>query len=440
MTTSYARSSFNPALKPSRGYVGIPGITNFSGGYRTNTFTLDRFLFPGLGSEGKTALFLNQNVSYNQFMRGISDLNYMDLDLNETLLGMGFYVGKNFFTFDASLRVHGDINVPRDVFSFLKRGVTFDGTDRTYNLSNLSVDAIAYGQIGAGAAIPLFDNHLVLGVKAKILLGIADGRAHVDRMNINIHNDEWSITDTRSTLQLGLRGLKPRYDSDGYFDGLNADDVSYFPANGSGWGLDFGATFRPGIFAGDKHPFFQRLTLSAAITDLGVIHWNRSTILSLTSEPITLTGNKEISFDDSEDIFSDFTQSMKELYNFHETPETLRDKTTLKARFNWGIDYAFPSKEIHVGLLSTTRFNARKAVTEYTLGASMQPIKEFEAGLSYSFSYAHFQSLGLSIHLGPIFFFSGDYLLPRINSYFVPVSAHAFNWQCGVVIPIGKKH
>lgn len=442
LSTSYVKTSLNPALRPAKGYVGIPGLTNLSVGYNTNTFTMENFLFPGMGKEGKTGLFLNDKVSYDQFMKGISDENYLNLDFNETVLGFGFYAGDAFLTFDASLKVNAEMNIPRGVFHTLK-SIALDGSGGgDYDLSGISAEATAYGQIGLGGSYPLLDNSLLVGAKVKLLFGLTNGRADLNTMKLHIGNDKWSLTETQASLQLAMKGLKPKYNEEGRFDGFDTDNVA-LDMNGFGVGFDVGAAFKPGYFLEDKTSFLNNFTVSAAVTDLGFINWNKSNSLHLATDPtkpITILGDETIDFENSEDIFGDLGDAFEDVYNFRDRPDLMEGKTHLKAKLNWSIEYAFPKEKINVGFLSTTWFNSVKAVSEYTIGGAIKPVNILEAGLSYSFIYGGFQTVGLSLHIGSVFYIASDYIFPKTNSSFVPVSAKALNWQMGFVIPIGKEH
>ncbi|MDR2622276.1 MAG: DUF5723 family protein [Dysgonamonadaceae bacterium] len=439
MSSSYFKTSLNPALRPTKGYFGIPVLTNISVGYNTNTFALENFLFPGIGENGKTGLFLNEKVSYDQFMKGISDQNYLNFDFNETLLGFGFYVGSTFLTFDASFKVNMEANIPRDVFDFLKKGVSFDGDGKTYDFSNISLDATAYGQVGLGASFPLLDKSLLLGTKVNVLLGLTNGRIGLDKMKLNIGKDEWSVKETQASVQVAMKGLKPKYNEEGKFDGFDSDDIA-IGLNGLGLSFDLGAALKLGCLVGDKTSFLNNFTVSAAVTDLGFINWDKSSSLYLATDPtdVIISGDKEIDFENSENIFADLETSFKDAYNFKERPDEIEGKTNLKAKFNWGIEYAF--SKANIGLLSTTYFNSAKTVSEYTIGGSVRPISGLEAGVSYSFIHGAFQTFGLSLHLGSFLYVTSDYVFPTTNSMFIPVSAKALNLQVGIAVPIGKKH
>ncbi|MDR0745228.1 MAG: DUF5723 family protein, partial [Mediterranea sp.] len=306
----------------------------------------------------------------------------------------------------------------------------------------ISTDAIAYGQIGLGGSYPLLNKSLLLGAKVKVLLGLANGRANLDGMKLNIGKDLWSVTKTQASIQLAMKGVKPEYNEENKFDGFDSDDIA-IGVNGFGLGFDLGASFKLSYLIEDKTSFLNNFTVSAAVTDLGFINWNKSNSLYLVSDPtddIIITGNKEISFDNSEDIFDDLKDSFKDAYDFKEKPNEIKGKTNLKAKLNWGIEYAFPKENINVGLLSTTYFNSAKTISEYTIGGAIKPIRGLEAGLSYSFVYGGFQTVGLSLHVGSFFYIASDYVFPKTNSMFIPVSAKALNLQVGFAVPIGKEH
>lgn len=442
LSTSYFKNSLNPAFRPAKGYIGIPGLTNLSAGYNTNTFVLENFLFAGKGKDGKTGLFLNDNVPYEQFMKGISDENYLNLDFNETALGFGFYAGDAFLTFDASLKVNAEMNVPKDVFDNLK-SISLDGSGKEdYDFSGISTDATAYGQIGLGGSYPLLDNSLLVGAKVKILFGLTNIQANLNKMKLHIGSDKWSVVETQASIQLAMKGLKPKYNEEDRFDGFDSDNIA-MDMNGFGLGFDLGAAFKPGYFIEDKTSFLHNFTVSAAVTDLGFINWNKSNSLHLATNPteeITILGGKKIDFEESEDIFADLEDAFKDIYDFEDKPDMVKERTRLKAKLNWGIEYAFPKEKINVGFLSTTHFNSVKVVSEYTIGGAIKPVNGLEAGLSYSFVYGGFQTVGVSLHLGSVFYIASDYVFPKTNSSFIPVSAKALNWQMGFVIPIGKEH
>lgn len=440
MSPSYFKSSLNPAFRPSRGYIGIPGLTNLSLEYRTNSLMLDKFLFPGVGENGKAGLFLHENVSYDKFMNGISDRNYLNLDINETLLGFGIYVKDAFLTFDASLRADVEVNIPKGVFAFLKEFKN----DKRYNLSGISTNAIAYGQIGLGGSYPFLSNSLLVGAKVKFLLGLTNFQTDFDKLTLRLGNDKWTIETVQASIRYAMKGLKPKYSggNDTRFDGFNSDDAA-IGLCGFGLGLDLGAAFKPAYLFEDYTPALNNFTVSAAITDLGFISWdkNNSAYLEADARDITVTGiDKEIDVENAEDIFDGLNNAVKDIYDFRERPTKTAGPTRLKAKLNYGIEYAFPKNHINVGVFSTTYFNATQTISECTIGGSIKPIDLLEAGLSYSFVYGGFRTAGFSLHLGQYFYIASDYIFPQTNSQFLPVSAKAFNFHMGFAVPFGATY
>jgi hypothetical protein len=435
MRSSTTKMYINPAKRPDRGFIGIPGLNNVQLGYRTNTFSLDNFLFPGLGEDGKSAWFLNKNVSYDLFMQGISEQNYLNLDAAYTPIGFGFYAGKLFFSFDAGLKFSTELNIPGSVFKFLKKGVALneDGSGESYDFSDIGMIGNAYAETGFGGSYSLFNNTLVLGAKIKLLWGLASARFNIDRMIFNSEKQNWSLSTLASAH---IVGVQVKYDEENKFDGLDFDNSS-FGLNGFGTAIDLGATFTPGNTG---------LTFSAALTDIGSIKWNdkNASYLITDAQDISITGDHDISYDDNSDnsladIVDNLADDFKKAISLKADPDASLKKTTgLTTKLNLGIEYALLNKKMNVGVLSATHFNPLKSLTELTFAGAYRPSGAVELGLSYSFMHSHFKTFGLALHVGPIFI-AGDYIIPHFNSDFIPTTMQAFNVRFGCAVPIGRR-
>ena len=83
----------NPSYMPERGYMGIAiGSLNLS---LSSDLGLDNLLFPT--SDGLVTGF-NKNVSPEEFLSGMKELNQLNFNPNENLLGIGFRGKKGGFT------------------------------------------------------------------------------------------------------------------------------------------------------------------------------------------------------------------------------------------------------------------------------------------------------------------------------------------------------
>ena len=447
MRSSFTNTSLNPAKRPDKGYIGFPGLTNLSVNYRTNTFTLDNFLYPGLGEDGKSAWFLNKNVSTSRFLKEISDYNQMHMNLDYTPIGFGFYVKDLFLFFDASFRTSSDLNIPGDAFRLLKKGVALniDDEGKTYDLSNTNADALAYTQIGFGGSYPILNNSLVIGTKLKILMGHARIRLNTDKLLLNVGQNQWTM---QSQASMQVVGLSATYDEDGVFDGFDDDTPSIM--NGSGFGFDLGATFKPEKYFEftEDYTFMNNVTFSAALTDVGYIKWNKSKASYLRTDEasIDIIGNHNISFEEnSEQSLSEIIESLSDRFEdaikLKEDPNNTKiNSSGIRAKLNWGIEYALLEEKINTGILLTSYFNPIKTNTELTLAGAYRPARGFEVGLSYSFIPSYYQSFEFALHFGPGFHITSNYGIFPVNGDGIPVRTNAFNLQFGVAIPIGAKH
>jgi len=435
MSSSFTNTSTNPAKRPEKGYIGIPGLTNMSLNFQTNTLNLDHFLFPGVGEDGKTGWFLNKNVSYDDFMKNIASKNYMGINFDYTLFGMGFYVKDLFLSFDVSLRSNVGANIPKDIFGFVKSSLTAgENEEKIYDLSNLSVNGNVFSQLGIGASYPFLNQSLVLGAKVKILFGIAHTNFNLDNMRINISNDVWKVS-TQASGEMLLPTLQPEYDNTGKVNKFN-NDGSFSLFNGSGLGLDFGATFVPGKII--DVAWLNKLTVSAAVTDIGFISWDKSKMTYLATHPkdVIVTGNYNIRVDESYDIFKDLGDAFNDAVAFYPTTTSNKTTSSLGAKMNWGVEYALLNGKLNTGFLNTLYFNPVKTISEFTVAGAYRPVGGIEVGLSYSFVHSN---LGLALHLGNCFYIASDYAFPHVNSMFIPTTSQGLNFQFGFAIPIGKK-
>jgi hypothetical protein len=423
MQTSTSKRYLNPAKTPERGFIGIPFFTNFTVGYRTNTFGLDNFLFPNLGENGKLAWFLNKNVSYNRFMKGISNQNYLDFDAYYSPIAMGFRIGEGFLTLDAGIKSETQINLPGSLFKFLKRGITLDGDHgQTYDFSNISLTTHDYLEIGLGGSIPFLDNSLVVGAKVKYLIGGHAFQFRVDKMLLAVEKYRWTLTTQASLKEFDVPvELKD--------DDIEVGDFEIRP-NGSGYGMDLGVTY--------THPN-TGLTLSAALVDVGTIRWNDKSAIFYTTglHENTITGDYDISYEEGLDgslsgIIEDLGDSFYDAIALEENPDAnLKKTTSLRSKLNLSLEYRLPNDQINLGLLSTSCHGDMETVTEYTVAGAYRPKRWLELGLSYSFVHSRFDTFGFSLHIGPGLFIASDYIVSHYNQNRLPTSTRAANFQFG---------
>jgi len=448
MKSQYNKTSLNPALRPEQGYLVIPVLPNLSVDLKTNTFNLENFIFPGKGVNGKSATFLNENVSAGDFLKNISNNNYLNFDFSYTLFGIGFYKGDGFWNIDLGVKSNVDFNLPRDLFKFAKQGLAFeDGSSVAgYDLKNIRGIATGYAELGVGHSRPFLDNKLVVGLKAKLLFGEANADLYVKQLSINTGRDLWTMA-SEATLEGTIPGYVPDYDEENIFNGFKEGGKKGL--GGFGLGFDLGATYKlSGLANALDEEILDRFTFSAALTDIGFISWSKGSSMYLTTKPTktVITGDFDITFggegDNLGDQLSAIGDTLKNAINLTENPRKSGGRTTgLRTKMNFGLEYELIKNRLSAGILSTTQFTPAHNITEFTLAGAYKPVRWFEAGLSYSFVHSNFNTFGLALNLVPAkglnLFLASDYIIPHVNSDWYPTTSKALNFQLGITIPLG---
>ncbi len=450
MKSQHSRTTFNPALRPEQGYLGFPLLSNVYADIRTNTLNLDHFIFPG---SGKSQTFLHKDISFDKFMENISENNYTNIDIAYTLFALGFYSGESFWTIDWNVKAHTDLNIPSEVFRFAKKGFSKDNPSY-YDMKDIRGRATGYSEIGVGYSRPFLDNTLIVGLKGKFLVGFGNMDFHIKQLSLDAGMDRWTM-QSHATLEGSAPGLTPKYDDEGNFEGI---DISENPEiAGYGFGFDIGATYKLTAIADliDNKTFsdiVERLTFSAALTDIGAISWAKKNNMYLATNPMkkTITGDYDISFEDEgngtsfEDQIEAIGDTITNALNLTEDPSKSGGRSTsLRMNMNLGLEYEILKDKLSAGILSSTYFNESHNVTEFTMAGAYKPVSWFEVGLSYSFVHSKFNTFGLALNLVPSkgmnLFLASDYVVPHINSDFIPTTSKALNVQFGISFPLGAK-
>jgi hypothetical protein len=445
INTSQTRSSLNPAFRPKQGYIGVPFLSNIYVDAKTNSLNLDHLTFR---KEGTLVSFLHPSVGVDEFLSAMNENNYLSLNVNYRIASVGFYDKKEgFWTIDLGIRAVADSHIPKSFFDMIKRGLSENENDVfNYNINNTKVNASAYVELGGGYSRPLLDNSLLIGAKAKVLLGLANMNMDIKQFSASVGHDKWVIS-TKATLDASLPGIKPTYDEDGIFDSVESEGLGI---SGFGLGADLGAAYSfknlsESVSNESMQNILGRLQASLAFTDIGFISWNEANSMKLSTpgHEVTVSPKDRIITEMMDEYFDDLLNDFKEAVNFKETGSGSGKSTMLYTTMNVGLEYEAWVNNLSVGLLSSTRLIGSQTMTELTLSGNYNPekIKWLATTLSYSFMHNKFNSIGLALHLAPSkglnFFIASDYWIPKVNKEFLPTTSKAVNIQFGLSIPIG---
>lgn len=422
MEGSADRIQLNPALRPTRGYVKIPVIGAINASANSNS----------LGTQDIIDVIDSDQDFYNndKFFNRLSTNNRLNVNLNSDIISFGFYKGAGFWSANIGLRTDINASIPKSLFEYLRIADNFDESmfGHTFDIRNERLSINAYTEIGVGYSRPI-NEKLTLGGKVKMLVGLGNLDMNVQQLSITENGTE-SIIKSRGFLKTSFHGLglETSEGNDGkeYIDDIDFDD---FGTAGYGAAIDLGATYQ----------LLDNLSLSAAILDLGFISWskNASTIASTNNE-------RTIYYDDYYD--PDFQPSYPDYEPYYETAsngdvldfellgfevEKQKSRTTsLASTLVLGGEYAFLNNSLGIGILSTTRFNKIKTMSELTFSANYRPKSWFNTTLSYSVIQSCMKSFGLAVKLGPLML-GTDYMYFGGNTKNV-------NGYLGLSIPLGK--
>lgn len=421
MEGSTFRTQFNPAFAPLRGYFNIPvvGSIGISAG---SSLALGDVLYP---RDGKLVTLFDRSVSADEALRGLQTDNTLGAEMRTAILGFGKYTRnrKNFWAFDINLRASAELNLPKSLIEFVKRGD--DGVIRNFGMA---VDS--YLDAGFTYSFPLLEDKLYIGAKAKFVMGLARIKVNFDRMDVTMNEDRWAVR-AEGLLDANVPGAEVdyRFDDRGrpYFE---PDDIGMGTVKPAGYGfaVDLGATY-------DVLPDLQ---VSLALTDLGFVSWNKaSSVRGRSTADVEYTGitvengeaasSPDFSFDDISQFYPNAAESGARM---------------MHATLNAGAEYFVWKHRVGFGLLYQARFQEYKALHSITGSVNFSPIRWFTLTAGYTVVAGRGSSLGLALNLCPgwINFFVGtDLATARFSPQFIPVKQRSANVTFGLGFPLGKR-
>lgn len=427
------RHTLNPAFGNDQSYVAMPALGNLNVGMNSN-LRVDDILF---NVNGRTALFLNPQVSTSEFLDGIHDKNKITENLRLQILGTGFKAFGGYNTFEINARQDLGLNIPGSLFRLAKEGIE----NKTYDISNFNAHAGGYAEIALGHSRQINDQ-LRVGAKLKVLLGIANIDANFKKAQLTLGENEWigitdaeiqaSIKSMKYEIEETERGPEGEETTHKYVSGL---DIDSWGINGFGLAFDLGAEYKL-----DKNWAF-----SASLLDLGYIGWNNNYVASTNGER-QINTDKYI-FNVDEDASNSFEneadrlmEGLSALYELQDNGDMGSRSKALAATMNLGVQYTpYFYDKLSFGLLNSTRMAGKYSWTEFRLSANVAPTNIFSASANMALG-TYGTSFGWLLNFHPSGFnlFVGmDHTLGKLAKQGVPLSGRA-NVNIGINFPFGR--
>lgn len=439
------RHQLNPAFMGESNYINLPFIVvgNFNLGLQGNMGVND-FLYKHNQNGYKLTTFMNPSVDRNEFLNNLHSKNLLNLNVNVPIIAFGFRGFGGFNTFEIGVRSNTSVNLPYELFDFMKTGMNNEGDNR-YSIEDLTVRSNNYVELALGHSREVIEDRLTVGAKVKFLAGGANAEGKIKKMDISMGQDEW-IIDAEGYIEGSLKGgyfESKEPDENGKQGEINGFDIDKYGLSGFGVGFDLGAVYK-------MDDFVEGLTLSAALLDLGFIKWNNALKATMVHNYTFKGFENPIAVKPDEGQPGDIDDELDNLGNQFEEFIKFRDEganapknrtTKLATTMNIGAEYALPYyNKLRFGLLSSTYFNKPFTWSEARVSANIAPVSWFEASVNYGISKFG-SSLGWVLNFHPSgfnFFIGTDHMITKVTPQYVPVGNANASVSMGFNITWGK--
>jgi len=374
---------------------------------------------------------MSPDIDAGTFLDAMPKAAQFNVGLNMDILALGVGAKNGFTTFNLKLRNNEQINLPKELFGFMKASLA----NGDYLIENININTISYVEASLTHSHKIGDN-LTVGLGLKFLEGIAYADLTVNEIDAQLHEDEW-LVKSNGSIKASIPGAQYKLDPDNQtFDGV--DGFSFSVPQSHGFAVDLGAEY-------DFKGLVDGLKVSAAVTDLGFIGWaNMNTFATNNNEYVKFEGfnNYDVSGDNEDETMDQINDDFNDMVKMYQTGTTnQKEKVMLNATFRLGAEYALPFVNwISFGELLTYR-SGLWPYTESRTSICLSPCGWFDlSGNAVLSSMGSSMGLLLNLHPGGInFFVAVDRLKAEFNPQFIPLHDFGLNFSLGLNFAFGKK-
>jgi hypothetical protein len=402
------RHTINPAFQPiSKGFVNISPLGWMSVGVGNTSLTMSDIFYLD-PQTGHTITPLHPNGDKQALLKSLNNMTLINGDATLGVVNMGFRIKeKGYFTIGLNQHIEIGSTLPRAIPQIVLGGfmTNLEGTN-SFNLSRLGAAATIYTELAFGYSHQINEKWTV-GGKLKVLVGQANIGINAKNLTLDANIEQWNMKGNLELSASGLFNLPQDVIDD--LTTNNSPIIDYSnPAKlimGGGFGaaIDFGFTYKPN----------QHVQISAALNDLGFIHWGGANKYTCTMDT-TFVGAGEFeysdpAFHDQEGNFSTQLLLDSALNNMQGLANAIRMEHSgnaynkmISAKLNLGIDANFLNNKLTVGLLSATRLYNARLYEEITIGVGYKPFNWLNIAASYSLmNNGKFSNIGAGLSIMP---------------------------------------
>jgi hypothetical protein len=421
----------NPAFGADRGYFAIP-VAGFTSASLETPLKLSGLLYP-TGNNGELVTFLSPTVSLDDVMQGVKSMNPINANADISVISLGFNTKKSFHTIDLSLKADARMNVPGALFSWAKEA------SEVLDMSKLALNADARLELSYGYSRAILKNAR-FGFRVKLLAGLAKAQYMMDKLYLTANQDQWTVESAGSgyyaaPFPLITDGADRRVSEIEMPGDYNEIIDNVIAARNLGAAIDLGFSI----------DVIKYLTLSASVTDLGVMTWNNAYMLGSPDKPWTYEGFDGIGDEqmDWNEQFSVLGEELVDLVYPRVLSEGAKKLDMLSITAHLGVELRMPFwQRLSVGALGTARIDGPYTWYEGRASVNCALFRWFSFSGSYAYS-TFGESYGAAINLHPkgLNLFVGlDSFKPLMNmtKQYVPIDSFNTNVTVGLDIAFGK--
>lgn len=427
----YSNSS-NPAhFTPYNGYFGFPALSNFNLSL-TNTAFRYRKLF-ATDSRGYPV-----TLTADKFVNSLKkNGNWLNIHLNEEILGFGFRIDRLFFSVSFKTKIDGYLRFSKDLFAFpIKGNMLYLGEN---NPADISIDASvnAYQELSLGIQAEVTPR-LYLGFRPRLLMGIAN--FHTKALQAKIFTDptDYGITLNYNADMIFVAALPIHISADNNLE-LITEPPFHNAFRNFGFAMDLGGVYR----------INDHMGVGLSLTDFGFIRWKTQGVraVSQLSDQGSYYQNGNFYFNgltsqqiadliDNENYLNEFLDTVAayfplELESF--TGRTTYLNAKLGAEFYYQINPRHRFTAHFEGSILGKRFFPRMTLAyNANLGNNIVDLCAHYTIMPHSYGNIGF---GLGLNLWPVYLY---FTTGNLLSYVTPLSTKHINFQFGLVFKWGK--
>ena len=280
-----------------------------------------------------------------------------------------------------------------------------------------------------------------IGFKLKFIAALAKASYTMDKLTLSMNNDAWRVSSLGSGY-FYAPGVGFKTTDAGAIEGL---DIPYYEdiIDAALNSRNFGGA----VDLGFAYDIFSWLTVSASVTDLGLVNWNGIYRIGSNESLVEYKGFENIGQDDTNvgDEFGALGEQLLEVIS----PKVLSQEDNfmdmLSMTAHAGLELRVPFyKRLSVGALGTYRFDGPYSWWEARGSVNWALFRWLSFSASYAQStYGESYGGAVNFHPGGLNIFVGlDSFKPALNlsKQYIPIDSFNTTLAVGVNLAIGKYH